>query len=261
MRASTRRNNKYRRPLSDIHCCDGGMEMRKIAVICAAALLISALLLSACGRTEQLPVVPTLGEMQRMLVIDPGHGGEDGGAQGENGLLESDINLEIALRMEALARFCGVPVCMTRSTREIDYPPELQKTAERKLWDQKQRVAFLHEKSPAVLVSIHQNKYPHHGPFGPQVLYAEGEDSKGLGELMHGLLTQKLCPENRRVAAPIAKEIYLTRMADCPAVLVECGFLSNPAEAEKLASPDYQIKLACTLLCAYTQYFSASKGT
>ncbi len=233
--------------------------MRKIAVICAAALLISALLLSACGRTE-LPAAQTSGETQQMLVIDAGHGGEDGGAQGENGLLESDINLEIALRMEALARFCGVPVCMTRSTREIDYPPELQKTAERKLWDQKQRVAFLHEKSPAVLVSIHQNKYPHHGPFGPQVLYAEGEDSKGLGELMHDLLTQKLCPENRRVAAPIAKEIYLTRMADCPAVLVECGFLSNPAEAEKLASPEYQTKLACTLLSAYTQYFSASKG-
>ena len=63
------------------------------------------------------------------------------------------------------------------------------------------------------------------------------------------------------MAAPIAKEIYLTRMADCPAVLVECGFLSNPAEAEKLASPEYQTKLACTLLSAYTQYFSASKGT
>ncbi len=234
--------------------------MRKITAICAVTLLLSALLLSACGRTA-LPAAQTSGETQRMLVIDAGHGGEDGGAQGENGLLESNINLEIALRMEALARFCGVPVCMTRSTREIDYPPELQKTAERKVWDQKQRVALLHEKSPAVLVSIHQNKYPHQSPYGPQVLYAEGEDSRGLGELMHDLLTQKLCPENRRVAAPIAKEIYLTRMADCPAVLVECGFLSNPAEAEKLASPEYQTKLACTLLCAYTQYFSAVKGT
>lgn len=234
--------------------------MRKNTAICAAALLLLTVLLSACGRTE-LPAAQASGETQQMLVIDAGHGGEDGGAQGENGLLESDINLEIALRMEALARFCGVPVCMTRSTREIDYPPELQKTAERKVWDQKQRVALLHEKSPAVLVSIHQNKYPHQSPYGPQVLYAEGEASKGLGELMHDLLTQKLCPENRRVAAPIAKEIYLTRMADCPAVLVECGFLSNPAEAEKLASPEYQTKLACTLLCAYTQYFSAVKGT
>lgn len=226
-----------------------------------AAALAAAVLLTACGAPQVQETAEMSDAPRHVLVIDAGHGGEDGGAQSASGLSESDINLEIALRMEALARFCGVETRMTRRTKEIEYPPELTKTAQRKTYDQKQRVALVSETPDAVLVSIHQNKYPDPRPFGPQVLYGGGEDSRAFGELAHALLTQTICPENRRVAAPISKDIYLMRMVNCPAILAECGFLSNASETEKLAAPAYQTKIACTLLCAYMQYFSAAKGT
>ena len=218
-----------------------------------AALLLCLTLLQ--------PEAAALGKARHTLIIDAGHGGEDGGAQSANGVDESGINLEIALRMEALARFCGVPTRMTRTTREIDYPAELGKIAQRKTWDQKQRAALINSTPDAVLISIHQNKYPDPRPRGPQVLYAGDEASKGLGELAHTLLSQALWPENRRVAAPISKEIYLLRVAQCPAILAECGFLSNEAEAALLVQPEYQTKIATLLLCAYLQYFEAEVGS
>lgn len=238
---------------------EGGftLKCRNKAALAALTLLFS-LAAAACAAQPDAPVT---GGNERVLIIDAGHGGEDGGAQSDKGVLESDVNLEIALRMEALARFCGVPTRMTRTSREIDYPAQLSKTAQRKAYDQKQRVELIHSTPNAVLISIHQNKYPDPRPRGPQVLYAQGEDSKGLGELAHALLSQTLYPENRRVAAPISREIYLMRAAQCPAVLAECGFLSNPTEASLLVQPDYQTKIATVLLCAYLQYFEEAKGS
>ena len=228
------------------------MKCGKTAAFIAALLLCLTLL---------RPGAAALEKERHTLIIDAGHGGEDGGAQSAAGVSESEINLEIALRMEALARFCGVPTKMTRTTSELDYPAELGKIAQRKLWDQKQRAALINSTPDAVLISIHQNKYPDPRPRGPQVLYAEGEQSKGLGELAHTLLSQCLWPENRRVAAPISKEIYLLRVAECPAILAECGFLSNEAEAALLVQPEYQTKIATLLLCAYLQYFEAEEGS
>ena len=196
-----------------------------------------------------------------ILVIDAGHGGEDGGAVAPDGTLESDVNLIVALRLEALARLLGVPTRMTRRSREIDYPPELTTTARRKVYDQHSRAELIRSTPGAVLVSIHQNKYPDPRPRGPQVLYAADGESKTLGEAAHALLTQALWPENRRVAAPASKDIYLLRAAQCPAILAECGFLSNPEEAALLAEPDYQTKIALCLLSAYLRQFAEGKGT
>ena len=193
---------------------------------------------------------------RRVLVIDAGHGGEDGGAVAPDGVPESDVNLAVALRLEALARFCGVETRMTRRARELDYPPELTKTAQRKTWDQRRRAALLEETPGAVLLSIHQNKYPDPRPRGPQVLYAADEASKAFGETAHALLTQALWPENRRVAVPARRDIYLLRTAACPAILAECGFLSNPEEAALLSDAAYQTKIALALLSAYLQHFS-----
>ena len=222
--------------------------MRRYIVVVA----LSALLWSLC-----LPVYGAGTPVKRTLVIDAGHGGEDGGAVSADGVLESDINLKIALRMETLAHFCGVPTRMTRSSGEIDYPPELTKTAQRKVYDQKKRVELICETPNAVLISVHQNKYPDPRPRGPQVLYGSGEESKCFGELAHELLTTAVYPENRRVAAPISKDIYLMRMVDCPAILAECGFLSNREEAALLGTDACQTRIACALLCAYLQYFQA----
>lgn len=191
----------------------------------------------------------------RTLIIDPGHGGEDGGAVAADGTQEADVNLQIALRLRALAEFCGVPVVMTRDSSNIDYPTDAGNIAARKVADQKQRVELINTVENGVLISIHQNYYPAAGPHGAEALYAATEQSEELGKLLHNLLLERLDPENRRVAAPISDEIYLMRNVSCPAVLVECGFLSNPEELERLKSDSYDQKLSLVMLSAWLQYF------
>lgn len=187
----------------------------------------------------------------KTLIIDPGHGGEDGGAVAPDGTREAKINLSIANNLNALALFCGVNAIMTRTDDHIDYPLNAETVAARKTADQKQRVALINHTPDGVLISIHQNWYPNEGPHGAQVLYAHNSESEAFGKLLHAKLIESLDPENRRVAAPISEDIYLMRNAACPAVLVECGFLSNPKELSDLKKTTYQLKLAMLMLSSY----------
>ncbi|HHU22402.1 MAG TPA: N-acetylmuramoyl-L-alanine amidase [Clostridiales bacterium] len=221
-----------------------------IIVVIAIILLISSgpaseTMLGASGNAESCSSV---------LIIDAGHGGEDGGAQSKSGLLESSVNLDIALRLEALAGLMGVDTIMTRTSEEIDYPESANTTHARKTYDQNRRLELINSTPNAVLISIHQNKFPNPIPRGSQVMYAKTEGSKELGELAHANLIAALYPENRRVAIPVYDSIFLFNNINCTGILVECGFLSNPVEAELLATDEYRIKLASVLLCSYLQY-------
>ena len=189
-----------------------------------------------------------------VLVIDAGHGGADGGAVAADGTLESDINLDIALRLEALARFWGVETVMTRTEKDIDYPADADSIAEKKIADQHARVGLVNNTDGAVLLSIHQNNYPAASPRGIQVFYGPAAGSDALAELTQGSLTALLCPDNRRVAAPVDKGVYLMKSVNCTAVLVECGFLSNPGDLAKLQDGGYRMKLAAVMLGSYLQY-------
>ena len=191
---------------------------------------------------------------ETLLLIDPGHGGLDGGAVAADGSTESGINLSVALRLRDLCIAFGFPFDMTRSTDTLLYPPEAVTTHEKKVWDQQQRVKRAYSYENVVLISIHQNYYPDPRPSGIQVLYGENPQSERLGGIAHDNLLRCLCPESRRVAAPAPKSIYLMKAVHCPAILAECGFLSNPSEAEKLAEPGYQTKIAVILLASYLQF-------
>lgn len=196
-------------------------------------------------------------ECDRVLVIDAGHGGADGGASTASGVLESGINLDISLKVQSIAGLFGTETVMTRESEDIAYPPEADSIRKKKSFDQNSRVKMINETENAVLLSIHQNIYPDSRPSGTQVLYASTECSKEFGELTHTNLVELLCPENRRVAAPISNKIYLMKSVSCPAILVECGFLSNPEEAEKLQTEEYQRELAVVLFASFMQYFSS----
>ena len=189
-----------------------------------------------------------------VLVIDAGHGGLDGGAVSADGRKESVINLAIAQKLALLCRFFGQSCVMTRSTEEFDYPAEAVSIHDKKVWDQQRRVALVNATADALLISIHQNKYPDARPSGVQVLYAASAGSDAFAELTHENLRRALCPESRRVAIPAGSAIYLMKHVQCPAILAECGFLSNPDEAAKLSDPSYQTKLA-TILCASCMQF------
>ncbi len=214
----------------------------------AVLLAIVALVRQSTAVQTAAPAVPPV------LVIDAGHGGADGGASAADGTLESDINLDVALRLEALARFWGAETVMTRTGQDIAYPSDADTIAEKKIADQHARVGLANNTPGAVLVSIHQNNYPAASPHGIQVFYGSAAGSGELAELAQTNLTALLCPDNRRMAAAADKGIYLMKNANCTAVLVECGFLSNPGDLEKLQDGGYRMKLAAVLLGSYLQY-------
>ena len=223
--------------------------MRKKARLRAlAALLFSALtaiILSGGALAVRAPTT---------LVIDAGHGGLDGGAVAADGTAESGLNLAIAQRLQLLSLLCGVPVTMTRESETLSYPESESTVRAKKVWDQKRRAELINAVENAVLISIHQNKYPDARPSGTQVLYGAAEGSELLGTLTHENLISALCPGNRRVAAPVSKTIYLMKHISCPAILVECGFLSNREESQRLKEPGYQTKLALVLAASYLQF-------
>ena len=220
----------------------------------AAAILLAVIALWAQddARATEAPAIPPV------LVIDAGHGGADGGAVAADGTTESGVNLDIALRLEALARFWGVQTVMTRASEDIAYPDSAASIAAKKVADQHARVGLVNNTPGAVLLSIHQNKYPAAAPHGIQVFYGKVPGGQELAEIAQGNLTALLCPDNRRLATPIGQDIYLMKNVNCPAVLVECGFLSNPGDLADLKTDTYRMKLAAVLLGSYLQY---TRGT
>lgn len=196
---------------------------------------------------------PVLNQNSRStLVLDAGHGGIDGGAISDSGLKESDINLQIALKTEALVRFLGINTVMTRETDTDNSDNKAYSEHDNLV----QRVKLANSTENAVLISIHQNKFPSAVVSGAEVMYSDNDDSKALGLITQDNLVTLLDSSNRRVARPAPKELLLTSSVECPTILVECGFMSNPQEVQKLASNDYQLKLAAILAGSYIQFLN-----
>ena len=231
------------------------MLQKKFLLAAASALLFLAMTAIIILYCKSRPAVAAAGfsGCGHVLVIDPGHGGLDGGAVSAAGQAESAVNLAVSLKMRDLARLLGTEPVMTRTSEALDYPDESASIHEKKVWDQKARVEMINSTENAVLISVHQNMFPDPRPSGTEVLYGKTEGSDLLATLTQNNLVKFLCPENRRVAAPISEKIYLFKNVRCPAILVECGFLSNPAEAELLNSDVYRTELALILTASYFQ--------
>ena len=206
--------------------------------------------LAYVSRPRAAARIMSTGRNERTLILDPGHGGADGGAVSVTGTYESQINLAIALRCRALAELYGVDTVMTRESETLDYPESASTIHAKKVWDTKARVELVSSTPYAVLISIHQNKYTTASPHGSQALYAKTEGSQELAQAMQSNLSQ-VTGESKRTAARIGESIYLMNHVDCPAVLVECGFVSNVLEAKKLEEPAYQLKLAAVIVGTY----------
>lgn len=217
-----------------------------VALLAAAAVFVK-IFVSNGG------LKPVLNQNSRStLVLDAGHGGIDGGAISDSGLKESDINLQIALKTEALVRFLGINTVMTRETDTDNSDNKAYSEHDNLV----QRVKLANSTKNAVLISIHQNKFPSAVVSGAEVMYSDNDDSKALGLITQDNLVTLLDSSNRRVARPAPKELLLTSSVECPTILVECGFMSNPQEVQKLASNDYQLKLAAILAGSYIQFLN-----
>lgn len=187
----------------------------------------------------------------RQLILDAGHGGEDGGAVSVTGAPESNINLAVVLKLDQLLGFYGVFPKLLRETDISLHDPSAETLRQKKVSDLKNRVAAIEATENAVVISIHQNTFSNAAYHGAQVFYREGEESLALAELVQTTLREGVDPANQRSSAKIPDSVYLMKHITCPAVLVECGFLSNPAEEEKLRSGDYQTQLALCVASAW----------
>lgn len=186
------------------------------------------------------------------IIVDAGHGGEDGGATSCSGILESQFNLEISLRLNDLLQFMGYDTKMIRTTDSAVHT-EGETIAARKRSDLNNRVRMVNGTDDAILLSIHQNTFPDERYSGPQVFYANG--SEQLAKHFQTELNRNLSPNSSR-QAKIAKGVFLMEHISTPGILIECGFLSNPQEESELRSPSYQQKISCVIASALAEYLS-----
>lgn len=194
-------------------------------------------------------------ENNKVIVIDPGHGGIDGGAKSENGVIEKDINLSISLKTKAALESKGYKVIMTRS-EDVGLYTEGKKVREKKIEDLGNRVKIKKENKCGAFISIHQNMFPQKNCKGAQVWSANNEPSQKLGKIIQQKFKEEVDQNNKR-EAKVAKKEYkiLNDGYEGASVIVECGFLSNPEECELLGKEDYQNKIANTLANAIDEYF------
>ena len=184
-------------------------------------------------------------EREYCFIIDPGHGGVDGGATSVTGKLESALNLEISLRLNDLLCFLGYQTRMIR-TEDVSVHTKGETIAQKKMSDLKERTRICNETAGAVLLSIHQNTFSQEKYSGAQVFYAGTDGSDVLAEDLQKNLTASLNPGSNRRAKK-SSGVYLMEHITCPGVLIECGFLSNLREEALLRSPEYQKQLACVI--------------
>lgn len=205
------------------------------------------------GRSRVVSAVSAAPEQERVLILDAGHGGEDGGASTASGDRESGINLSIVRKTEALMAFLGVRTELTRSEDRSMHSEDAHTIREKKVSDLKNRAAFISGFPNAMLISVHQNYFTDSRYSGAQTFFNTGEVSRQWGESTQDVLRQVLDRENDRRAKPMPDGVYLFEHISCPALLVECGFLSNGEEASLLLTDAYQRKIAVALAGAYVR--------
>lgn len=188
------------------------------------------------------------------LIIDAGHGGEDGGAVSISGVPESGINLAITLKLDYLMGLYGVDTKVLRTTDISLHDSSAATLREKKVSDLHNRVAMIEGTPNATLISIHQNTFQSAKYHGAQVFFTNGEISLPFAALMQETLKNTLDPSNARVPTKIPDSVYLMNHITCRAILVECGFLSNAEEDIRLQSGAYQTKIALALAGAYLQF-------
>lgn len=207
-----------------------------------------ALCIKACRAPAN--AVSLMKDSSVVLVIDPGHGGADGGAS-VGSVFESSLNLSIALKLDSIMGLFAVPTLLTRASEDIEYPPEASTIRAKKVFDTKRRVDLIASIRNCVLISIHQNKFPDDYPHGAQSFFSKNPGSEELAKNAQELLVKILDPQNKREAREIYDSVYLMKRVKCPAILVECGFLSNPRELVLLQTEEYQTKIAACLTAAF----------
>ncbi len=211
-------------------------------------LLVSIASKTVTAIAENRPVI-----REHVFIVDAGHGGVDGGATSCTGVLESQINLEVALRLNDILNLLGYDTHMVR-TEDVSIYTEGNTIAAQKLSDLQNRVKIVNERDNSILISIHQNIFADSKYYGAQVFY-NSEMAKSYAQNLQVNFIAALNPGSKRNAKQ-AKGVYLMEHIQRPGVLIECGFLSNPTEEALLRSPEYQKKLCSVIATTFSRMLS-----
>lgn len=192
-----------------------------------------------------------------VFVIDPGHGGEDGGASSGD-ILEKDLNLSVSEVLADLCTVFGYNAQLTRSSDTLlyDYYDDLENyTGRKKAYDLRNRLRIAEESGAQLFIGIHMNKFPEEKYKGLQVYYSPNTDeSKVAASFIQSYNKKYVAPDNDRAIKCATKSIFILKRIKIPAVLVECGFLSNPEECAALTTPEYKVALASSIFAACAEY-------
>lgn len=219
-----------------------------ICLIIAAAAAASVQVVTV-SNTKSLSLAPT-------IIVDAGHGGFDGGAEGHNNVIEKDINLAISKKLRAALELSGFEVIMVREDDVATYDESAKK---KKTSDIKNRLKLTEQYPNAIYLSIHQNIYQQSSSWGSQVFYGpKNEQSKRLAEIVQTTIVNQLQPENHRKIKKAQSNLYILSNSKVPTILIECGFLSNYKESELLQDDEYQQKLAYLILESVIKFYKES---
>lgn len=228
-----------------------------IAIITAFLIILSAMLYLTFMANFSAAEASSMPITQKTVIVDAGHGGDDGGAIGIDGTVEKDINLDIALKLEKILKFYGFNVIMTRTQDVMTCDDGLGSLRKRKISDIHNRFELMRKNPDAIFISVHQNKFEDSSQHGTQVFYSGNDErSKELAEAIQTSVTLTLQRKNDRVVKKSGSGIYLLYHAKIPAVLVECGFISNSDEVKKLKDESYRMKLAILIADGLLKYLS-----
>lgn len=223
------------------------MFFSKKRLIC---LLVVMCLLLSCA-----PICVLAAEVRPVVILDAGHGGEDGGAVSADGIPESGINLQITKKLQWLLLFLGYDTLLTREGEDAVYSPDAATLREKKISDLNNRVALINRTDNAFVISIHQNSLPSHPRVhGAKVFYNTIQPAVQAGNAVQNALNLAVNEGNERLVTAIDSTIYLMKESIRPAILVECGFMSNPEESEKLQEASYQLRLAAAVAAGFAQF-------
>lgn len=195
------------------------------------------------------------------IVIDAGHGGEDGGAVASDGTNEKNINLKIAEKLNSFFLSGGYKTEMIRTDDTAIYDKNTESIKSKKVSDMHNRLKIFNKNSNRVIISIHQNKFEQEKYSGTQIFYSpNNENSRLLAKNIQSSVTGMLQPDNTRENKKADKNIYLLYNCTNPSVIVECGFISNPSELKKLKTDEYQTQMAFSIFCGCLEYISNSSN-
>ena len=216
------------------------------ALVIATAILLRFLFLSVFSGERTLP---TSGRQVRSVILDAGHGGRDGGAVSLSGTAEKELNLETTLTLAEILHLQGYHVILTRDS---DTELTTGDGTSRKMQDLKGRLLIAQENEGIPFISIHMNKFPQSKYRGLQVYYSPNHsEGKNIAEAIQAAVRMHLQADNDRQIKKATSSIYLLHKITSPAVLIECGFLSNPEEAALLEQSSYRTSLALCIALGF----------